>query len=110
MSNKFLIGVFNILSADVIIQKILFKMDTVSIVILCSTNVDFRKFCNKHSKRIWEMLLQRDYPEFGIIGDPKQHYLKILAGEGEEYYLLQTWKGVSRVTEVRAYYDDNKYD
>ena len=85
MSDSFIRSSFAILSADVIIQTILFKMDFVDIVQLCSSSREFRTFCDRNSKRIWTMLLRRDYPQFGVIGDPKKHYMKIFNNEGQIY-------------------------
>ena len=84
----FIRGSFKVLSYDVIIYKILIQMDVVDIVKLCSSSPEFQTFCNRYSTRIWTMLLRRDYPQFGIVGDPKEHYIKIFSGEGEDYHFL----------------------
>ena len=83
---EFIFGSFRILSPDVIIEKIMFEMSSNSILSLCGSSPEFQEFCNRHSERIWRMLLIRDYPCFGVVGDPKQHYMKIFNGEGEEFY------------------------
>lgn len=82
---EFIMGAFKILSPDVIINKILFKMNVIDIVRLCSSSPEFQVFCNQRSDRIWRMLLRRDYPEHGIRGNTKQHYMKIFSGNGSAY-------------------------
>lgn len=82
---EFVTGILKIVSPDVIINEILFKMDVVDVINLCSSSRGFRKFCLQRSDKIWIMLLRRDYPEHGIRGDPKQHYIKIFSGRGSAY-------------------------
>jgi hypothetical protein len=64
---------------DIIIQ-----MDIRSITSLCRSNKSrFSEFCN--DDYLWMKLLERDYPNFLIVGDPRKHYMNIYESKGNEY-------------------------
>lgn len=69
---------------DELLFDIAIKMDPRSIQRLCRTSTRFSGICD--DKYFWTQKLTRDFPDYPIVGDPKEHYRKISQDEGEEYH------------------------
>lgn len=65
------------------ILRIILKLDVGSILNLCEVHSKFNQFC--HTDYIWKQLLKRDYPNTPIVGDPRQHYMKLYKNIYEHY-------------------------
>lgn len=66
-----------------VLYEIVLKMKPDSILKLCLTSKQFSRICA--DEYIWIKLLKRDFPDYPIVGDPKEHYRKLVQGEGEKY-------------------------
>jgi len=66
-----------------VLYKIVLKMKPDSILKLCLTSSQFSRICA--DEYIWTKLLKRDFPDHPIVGDPKEHYRKLVQNEGENY-------------------------
>lgn len=78
-------------------------LTALDVVRFCSINKQFLEGCQMYEKRLWTYLLQRDYPDLAIVGEPKSHYEKIFQNIGETY-----WIG-GRSLMVSDFGDPNKY-
>lgn len=58
------------------------KMELKDILSLCKLK-NFASFCD--DDYLWERLLERDYPDFPVVGNPKTHYMKIHDDKGDLY-------------------------
>jgi hypothetical protein len=77
---------FTDLALDTLPNEILFeifaKMNVTDILNLCKTR-SYLNFCDNED--FWIYLLERHYPDFPLIGDPKTHYKKIHDDKGDLY-------------------------
>ncbi len=72
--------------ADVLIEMMR-NIPGPSVLLLCSSSKIMANFCDEYERKIYLMLLQRDFPILccGNIKDPKLYYLQNLSGMGQPY-------------------------
>lgn len=80
--------------------KTLVKQNKVSaseIIEFCNNNKIRNNICYENQDEIWTLLLQRDYPQFPLVGSPKEQYQKIDSKLGQDYFIgLDEYQSGSR--------------
>ena len=49
---------------------------------LCNLDKAFSLQCTQNEQELWTYLLHRDYPQWGVIGNPKEYYIRIASVYG----------------------------